>query len=66
MMMGWIIIIPLLLIGVIVLVLSWRPERWTGDNQQNRQTPLDIVKNRYASGEITRQEYEEMRKDLGS
>jgi putative membrane protein len=66
MMMGWIIIIPLLLVGVIVLVLSWRPERWTGDSQQNRQTPLDILKNRYANGEITRQEYEEMRKDLGS
>ena len=29
-----------------------------------RPFPLDILKRRYASGEITREQYEQMRKDL--
>jgi putative membrane protein len=31
-----------------------------------RPSPLDILKRRYASGEITREQYEQMRKDLES
>jgi len=31
---------------------------------EDRTTPLDILKRRYASGEITREQYEQMRKDL--
>jgi putative membrane protein len=31
-----------------------------------RTSPLDILKRRYASGEITREQYEQMRKDLES
>lgn len=29
------------------------------------QTPLDILKMRYARGEITKEQYEQMRQDLG-
>jgi putative membrane protein len=29
-----------------------------------RPTPLDILRRRYASGEITREQYEQVRKDL--
>jgi putative membrane protein len=59
----------LLMIGVIVLVVwavstmsrSGRPP--TGDS--SRPTPNDILRERFARGEITEQEFEQARKILG-
>lgn len=31
---------------------------------QSRETPLEIIKKRYATGEITRETFEQMKKDL--
>ena len=31
----------------------------------SNETPLDIVRRRYASGEISREEFEQIRRDLG-
>ena len=33
---------------------------------KKEKTPIDILKERYAKGEITRDEFEQMKKDLGS
>jgi putative membrane protein len=35
-------------------------------HEMPRETPLEILKKRYARGEISRGEYEQMRKDLES
>lgn len=71
MMMGSILLLPLLLVGLIVIALGWRPwedQRSSGrSGQQNHvagETPLEVLKARYARGEITREEYEQMRREL--
>ena len=61
-----------LVIGVVVLLI-WIVRRLTSGNnfskgqttqQDSLQSPLEILKIRYASGEITQQEYQDMNKDL--
>ncbi len=56
MMMGFELI---LIVGVIAYALGWRPQF-----NQTSQTPLEILKARYVRGEITREEYEQARRDL--
>jgi putative membrane protein len=65
MMMGWILILPLLLIGIIAVALGWRPDYQRGQGgQEPPQNAVEILKARYARGEISRAEYEDMRRDL--
>ena len=59
---GWII-------GVIVLVVViWvfiRAMNQTGSRREpERKSPLDVLKDRYARGDISREEFEEKKKDL--
>ena len=63
-MMGFGLIIPLLLIGAIAYALGWRPQFSQTQPPQVDQTPLEILKARYARGEIDRGAYEQMRQDL--
>ncbi len=63
MMGGW--IIGLILVVVIVWVAVKRPDLYNQSaNQSNKKSALDILKERYASGEIDKQEFEERKKDL--
>ena len=34
-------------------------------HSSREETPLDIVRRRYAAGEITREQFEQLRRDLG-
>jgi putative membrane protein len=67
-MMGFGLIIPLLLIAVIAYALGWRPQfnQQTQPPHMSQSEPLEILKTRYARGEISREEYEEMRRDLAN
>lgn len=66
-MMGWIILLPLLLIAVIAIAIGWRPDQQLRQTpREPRRDPLEILKARYARGEIGRDEYEEMRRELQS
>ena len=64
MMRGFGLIIPLLLIGGIDYALGWRPQFNQTRPAQTEQTPLELLKERYARGEISHEAYEQMRLDL--
>jgi putative membrane protein len=63
-MMGLGLIVPLLLIGLVAYALGWRPQLNQNGSAQIGQTPLEILKARYARGEISREEYDQMHQDL--
>ena len=60
MLVFWGVIIALIVWGVSMLAKPHAVQRPTSD------TPLDIAKARYARGEISKEEFEQLRKDLTS
>jgi putative membrane protein len=59
-----------LLIVLAVLGVSWLLRRNSGQSPPDvgrgpKESPLDIAKRRYAAGEISQEEYEQLKKDLG-
>ena len=60
--LGWLIIVGL---GILVVVALLRrggsPQR-----PAHEETPLGILKKRYAKGELTREEFQEMKKEIES
>ncbi len=63
-MMGFEFLVPLLLIGAVAYALGWRPQFNQTGPAQASQTPIEILNARYARGEISREEYDQMHRDL--
>lgn len=63
MFMGMLVFL-ILIVGVIYLVIMGTKSM--GHQGVSDEKPLDILKKRYAKGEITKDEYEKMKKDLES
>lgn len=60
--MGWgMWFIPLLVILVIYILIKNSSQTKSG---QGTETPMEILKKRYAKGEINKQQFEEMKKDI--
>jgi len=61
---GWIFMILFwgLIIGLVILLIQRLTDQ--GKNRENNNSALDILKKRYAQGEIDKQEFEEKKKDL--
>ena len=53
-------------IGLVGLGLLRRSNTAVTTGAAPRETPLDILKGRYARGELTQDQFEQMRKDLES
>ena len=62
---GWMIILWVVIVGLIVwgVVALARRGTSTSDTTQKRD-PLDIAKERYAKGEISKEELKEIKKNL--
>jgi len=60
---GWLISILVLALIILAIVAL---ARWlfAGGEGFGQRRPLDILKERYARGEISREQYEQMRRDL--
>lgn len=57
-------LIFLALAGFIVYIVM--QSRKSGDSGPSNETPLDIIKKRYAKGDITKEEFENLKKDIES
>ncbi len=72
---GWWWMFPMALPFVFFLLLIlffyflftcwWSRTRWSNTSlRRDLETPLDILKKRYARGEITKEEFDRMKKDI--
>lgn len=64
----WTILWWIIVVGGIILVVRWIRDghhpHWRGDHYHHGRSALDILRERYAKGEIDKGEYEEKKKDL--
>jgi putative membrane protein len=51
---------------LILIVWAYRASRKNSNQQSKEDGALEILKKRFAKGEITKDEYEEMKKTLGN
>ncbi len=68
---GWMALMMIIMVvfwGGIIALIVWGITRWTRHESTYRtseqRSPLDIAKERYARGEITKEQFEQIKKDL--
>ena len=62
--MGWWWIIGIIVLIAVIWPVSQRFNRNNNVPRETEKTALDILKERYANGEINKQEFEERKQDL--
>jgi putative membrane protein len=63
-MLMWLILI--ILVGIIIYVVITRGRRSGDWDDQASENPVEILKRRYAKGEISKEDFERQKKDLES
>lgn len=53
------------MVAVVVLLVRWLSDRRPGARASSESNAVDILKERFARGEIDKEEYEERRRILG-
>ncbi len=66
--MGLGLVWTILFWGAIIALIVWGIRKLTSHNtyRSGGKSPLDIAKERYARGEITREQFEQIKRDLNS
>lgn len=54
----------LIIIGLFIWFFATVPGKSSTDHHIQHETPMDILKNRYARGEINKEEFDRLSKDL--
>lgn len=63
----WILFLVVIVVVVYFILQSTRSRNYDGSFRETaRETSIDILKRRYARGEISKEEFEQMKKDLES
>lgn len=66
--MGWWMVFGVILMvlfwGGFIALIIWGISRLSRRGTIGKQTPLEIAKERYARGEITKEQFEQIKKDL--
>lgn len=63
--MGFGIIWMILFWGAVIALIVWVVKKFTGSSDSNRKNdPLDIARERYARGEISKEEFDQIRNNL--
>ncbi len=65
-MMGLGLLWMILFWGAIIALIVWGVRRFSGHHyyRTSSGTPLDIAKERYAKGEITKDQFDQLKRDL--
>jgi putative membrane protein len=61
---GHFMMIPLLILLIVAVYLVARNARRKHEAHTDPDTPLEIIRKRYAKGEITKEQYENLKTDL--
>lgn len=65
-MMGFGLVFTIVVIGAIAYAMGWRPNAGPSKPASKDQTPLEQLQARYARGEISREQFEQMKRDLAT
>jgi len=61
-MLMWLILI-IVIVAIVYFVLE-RGKNSGNQNRSNRESPMEVLKKRYAKGEITKEEFDKMKRDI--
>ena len=64
----WVLVLGGLIALILLAVFAWGRSRTgqSGETRASSDRAIEILKERYARGEITKEQYEQMRRDLES